>query len=215
MITKEQIKAARAMLDWSQSTLAEKTDGEVSSPTIKLIESGKSKSTEKTLFIIQQVFEDAGIEFLPNNGLRKADDILTIYESEYENDNAYAKLMDDVYYTLKKRKSEALFSFVDQSLSPHVISEKQKLLDEAGISMRFLVRNGDTNFMFDKTQYRYLPKGLYLNNPSIVYDNKYALTTIDPSNSNLQKIFVFNNADIAQIRKLEFDIIWNNAELPK
>ena len=61
MISKEQIKAARAMLDWSQKTLAQKCDG-VSEPTIKLIESGKVNSTETTLTAIKNTFEEAGLE---------------------------------------------------------------------------------------------------------------------------------------------------------
>ena len=61
MITAAQIRAARALLDWEQTALAEKSG--VSAVTISAIERGSSDPRASTLTKIQRAFEAAGIEF--------------------------------------------------------------------------------------------------------------------------------------------------------
>ena len=67
-MTSEQIKMARAALDWSIDVLAEKTD--VSSRTIKRIEAqvGIPVATEANLRLIRETLQAAGIEFIGNAG---------------------------------------------------------------------------------------------------------------------------------------------------
>ena len=67
-LTSEQIKMARAALDWSIDVLAEKTD--VSSRTIKRIEAqvGIPVATEANLRLIRETLQSAGIEFIGDAG---------------------------------------------------------------------------------------------------------------------------------------------------
>jgi len=77
-VSTRQVKAARALLDWSQEELA--LGAGVSLPTIKRLEAtdgplgGRSETGEK----IQRALQGAGIEFIDENGggpgvrLRKA-----------------------------------------------------------------------------------------------------------------------------------------------
>src|SRR5688500_1180178 len=67
-VSVRQVKAARALLGWSQERLAEKAG--VSIPTVKRLEAeegllgGRSDTAEK----IRSALEKAGIEFLEENG---------------------------------------------------------------------------------------------------------------------------------------------------
>jgi hypothetical protein len=63
-ITVEQVKAARALLLWSQETLTEKTGLGIA--TIKRIEalSGPLTGTQRTVSAIRSALENAGVEFL-------------------------------------------------------------------------------------------------------------------------------------------------------
>ena len=63
-----QIKAARALLDWSQARLSEEAG--VSIPTIKRLEAqdGPIRGREETGSKLCQALERAGIEFLEENG---------------------------------------------------------------------------------------------------------------------------------------------------
>lgn len=63
-----QIKAARALLGWSQDDLADRSG--VSSPTVKRLEAsdgdiGGRLETQKALL---SALQEAGVEFIPENG---------------------------------------------------------------------------------------------------------------------------------------------------
>jgi len=64
MLTAAQIRAARALLDWSQKQLAEKS--KLSVPTIKRMEGvmGPDRSTEANVEAVRRALENAGVVFL-------------------------------------------------------------------------------------------------------------------------------------------------------
>ena len=63
-----QLKAARALLGWSQEELASAAD--VSLPTIKRLEAadGWLAGRQKTAFKIQEALSKVGVEFIEENG---------------------------------------------------------------------------------------------------------------------------------------------------
>ena len=66
MITSSQCRAARALLDWSQQHLASKAG--VGMVTIHQLEAGTSQPRRATLDVIRRAFEQAGVDFLDENG---------------------------------------------------------------------------------------------------------------------------------------------------
>jgi ribosome-binding protein aMBF1 (putative translation factor) len=64
MLTASQIRAARALLDWSQRELSEKS--KLSVPTIKRMEGamGPERSTEANVEAVRRALEIAGVIFL-------------------------------------------------------------------------------------------------------------------------------------------------------
>ncbi len=68
MITTRQIKAARALLGWSQSDLAKRSG--VSEPTLARLEAidGELGGRESTVQKIRTTIESAGLEFIDENG---------------------------------------------------------------------------------------------------------------------------------------------------
>ena len=64
----EQLRAARALLRWSQQDLAERCS--VSVPTIKRLEAMEGELTGhlNTIRAIEQALIDAGVTFIPENG---------------------------------------------------------------------------------------------------------------------------------------------------
>jgi transcriptional regulator with XRE-family HTH domain len=60
-MTPAQCRAARGMLNWTQDKLAEAS--RVSVITVRNFELGKSKPQQSTLYLMQQAFEQEGIEF--------------------------------------------------------------------------------------------------------------------------------------------------------
>jgi predicted transcriptional regulator len=66
MITPEQCRAARGLLDWSQQDLAEKAA--VGIVTVRQLEAGAHEPRRATLDVIKRALESAGVEFIDENG---------------------------------------------------------------------------------------------------------------------------------------------------
>ena len=66
MITREQTRAARALIDWQQERLS--TAAGIGLSTVKDFESGKRTPHQRNLTAIQQALVTAGIEFIAENG---------------------------------------------------------------------------------------------------------------------------------------------------
>ncbi|WP_404286466.1 helix-turn-helix transcriptional regulator [Microvirga sp. RSM25] len=65
-ITRDQCRAARALLDWTQDQMAERSA--VSKKTLADFEAGRRVPYDRTLTDIRRAFEEAGIQFIPENG---------------------------------------------------------------------------------------------------------------------------------------------------
>ena len=66
MLTPEQCRAARGLLDWTQQHLADQA--RVGIVTIRLLEAGKTLPRRATLDVIQRAFESAGVKLISPNG---------------------------------------------------------------------------------------------------------------------------------------------------
>ena len=65
MITSEQCRAARALLDWTQAELAERVS--ISAVSLRNFEKG-GEMRDSNLKLLRLTFEQAGIVFIPENG---------------------------------------------------------------------------------------------------------------------------------------------------
>ena len=66
-IAVEQLRAARALLGWSQTQLAKRAG--LSLPTVKRVETQQGpKVSEEARFALKKALERAGIEFIDENG---------------------------------------------------------------------------------------------------------------------------------------------------
>ena len=66
MITAAQSRAARGLISWSQGDLA--TQSNLSESTIRNFEKDRSVPSTNNLSAIARALEDAGVEFIPENG---------------------------------------------------------------------------------------------------------------------------------------------------
>jgi transcriptional regulator with XRE-family HTH domain len=66
MITSAQCRAARGLLSWSQQNLADRAD--VGIMTIHQLEKEGSQPRRSTLAVVRRAFENAGVEFIEENG---------------------------------------------------------------------------------------------------------------------------------------------------
>ena len=66
MLTPAQCRAARGLIDRSQSDLAQHAS--VGVVTIRQLEAGVYASRRATLYVVRRAFESAGVEFIDENG---------------------------------------------------------------------------------------------------------------------------------------------------
>ncbi len=66
MVTSGQCRAARGLLDWSQNELAARAG--IGIVTVRQLEAGTIAPRRSTLAVVKQAFENAGVEFIDENG---------------------------------------------------------------------------------------------------------------------------------------------------
>ena len=66
MISPQQCRAARALLDWSQQQLADRAN--VGIVTIRQLEAGVHEPRRATLDVVRRALEAGGVEFIDENG---------------------------------------------------------------------------------------------------------------------------------------------------
>jgi transcriptional regulator with XRE-family HTH domain len=198
-----QLAAARAMLGWSQKELSSRTN--ITAEAINRIERGEIENPRvSTIETIKQIFEENGIEFLDQSGVRfKSNKI-----REISGEDCCLKMFDDIFYYLKK-DDELLLIGVDERLSPSKIRDAVRRIRKAGIKMRNLTEESNTYLMGELDEYRYLPKEYYQNEGLLVYGNKIASFL-----SDVGKVIIIEDKDLASSIKNLFNFIWSITKKP-
>jgi transcriptional regulator with XRE-family HTH domain len=105
-----QIKAARALLDWSQDDLARATN--LSIATIRKLELGYISPRSSTTGVLRQALEEAGIEFTDADGVRRRQEEIRIYHGAH----GCMSFLEDVVSTSKRNGGE-LFAVASSDLA--------------------------------------------------------------------------------------------------
>ena len=212
MISSHQIKAARALLDWSQEDLAKRVD--ISLPTLRNIEKG-GDTKQENFKKIKAAFEENAIEFTIDDGVKRRSSAMKTLQGQ----QGYWEFYDDVYETVKKLGGEILVANVDELLFTQWLGERgmvhknrmNALSKEKEFSLKILVREGDNNFTVPEYgEYRWTPKDRFSEIPFYVYGRKLAIILFEPQNVS---IYIIDNPKIAEAYKKQFNVIWDQAIL--
>ena len=207
MINAEQIRSARALLDWSTADLAKLTGLTVNG--INKIERGHVHPQEETLKAIQEAFEDAGMEFLPFCGVKKKEQIVIVWEDN----EAGKRLLDDVYHTLRDTGGEVLIAGVNEALTSTVIDRETLSahigrLNRCGVQEKLLIQEGDTNFVGPEESYHWVPRKYFPPNSFRIYGSKFALTDWHKP----QKVIIIDDARMAESMRKLFYFVWDHTK---
>jgi transcriptional regulator with XRE-family HTH domain len=214
MLTIEQIRAARALLGWSQSDLADRAG--LSQTGIARIENGTNKPNTSTLNKIMGAFEKAYIEFIGSAGLRKRSGEVRVLKGP----DAMSDFLDDVYETAVRhgtRENPAqvyLSNVVHQNwlkwMGPdrwknHTdrMTSKKDVMD-----VRIIVKEGDYNFPTSTySQYKWMPGNLFNEKSFYSYHDKLAFLNFMEDEL---EIFIMQQADFARGYRDLFLVAWDN-----
>jgi len=209
MISLQQIRAARGLLNWSQAKLA-KSCG-ISDTGMYNIDRGLSKPRATTLEKMQNLFESQGVEFLSGNGVRMCDEVFNV--EVYEGEDLYYRYRQDILNTLKTYGGDAGHIATDEQ--PYMSSSKlrQSLFNyycefrKYGFSERILLAEGvmERYGPPDCVTYRWCSKELASQAGISVYGNKYGIFLPD-------KIVTIESKNIAEKFFKQFAANWANAK---
>ena len=208
-LTGPQIEAAMALAGVTREAMCK--HAKIAKNTLNDILNNKSAYREETIKKISSILEMRGIEFLPAEGVRRKDRIITTYEG----DGANQSLLDDIYSTLKDTGGEVLVANVDEGrtidhLSRAVLEKHLERLKKANITERLLVRSGDANLVAPLEFYHVLPEEYFSEYPFFVYGPKLGLVSRQPS----PKVVIINDERFSDsVRKL-FNYVWERTEKP-
>lgn len=215
MITGDQCRAARNLIDWSIGELAKKAH--VSEQTISRFESNKDVETKAvSIQKMQTALEAGGVEFLPGEGIRKkTGEVLTLQGRE-----GFVAFMTDVMEEAQKGNLEICVSNVDEhnweNNLPREFAEhyREQMAKAKGLVSKVLVKEDDDFYTAqDFAKYRGISPNIFSEDASFyAYGDKLALITFH--NDSVQ-IVVLNHKQFADSFRVMFNAIWNNHEVLK
>lgn len=207
MITTAQIRGARGVLNWSQGDLSERTG--ISATSIGSIENGLTQPRDSTLQLIQKAFEDAGIEFLPNDGIRKKTGEVRVLSGR----TGFWQFYEDIYETLSQFPGEVVVHNVDErkfekwlgadNLKTHI--ERMKSIE--GVTYKILLQEGDDYYLAtpDYSTYRWIPTMFFSSVPFYVYGQKLAILLFDAEPT----VIILDYPSVTEAYRRHFHAFWD------
>lgn len=204
MISIEQIKAARALLGWTQDDLARAAN--LSKPSINTLERRIANPKVDTMAAIQRALEEAGVEFTDGPGVKLRSSILKT--EIYEGQDSLIRLVNDIFDTLVGTDKELMIAGVQEKTYEQEGGERITDLIhkrvKQNIKTKLISCEGETHFIEPIEHYRLIDEKLFPKTPWYVYDNKYAILLWGPP----QKVVVVENTEIAAAMRDQFLALW-------
>ncbi len=214
MPTIEQIRAARALIGWSQGELADQAG--LSQTGIARIENGTNQPNSTTLGKICMAFDKADVEFIGNTGVKKrTGEVRTLRGAQ-----GFKEFMDDVYNTAKLEGGEIVLHSANPENWHKWMGEKD-YNDHAArmeslskdISVKITVEQGNKLFIASSfAEYRWFGADMFKEQSFYAYGSKLAFINFTNDDVEIQ---ILNKEEFSQGFRTLFNIAWNNvAKIP-
>jgi transcriptional regulator with XRE-family HTH domain len=208
MISSRQIKAARALLGWTQTELAKAAGLHLNA--INKIENESGEPRSSTLARIQSVCESAGVRFRRQRGVELKEDVFEI--SRFEGPDYIQRLCDDVLLVLKGPQNEVLTCVVDERLfddADRKQSERYyKQMQKRGFKERLTTSEDCRTFLNpDRTAYRWLPKKALGVVIYCIYSDRVAFI-----NWQTHEVLFIRSKSLSDTFRSQFEFLWSQAK---
>jgi len=204
--SKDDIKAARNYLNWTQPELAVKVG--CNTCTISTLESGKHIANKTLIKKIAFIFSKKGIKFSPRGGFLVEQDVVNVYEGN----DCYLKLQEDILETCEPME-EILYLGCDDKKSTQEIIENEQKIYNAQISCKYLIAKNNNYIIAPIEDYKTIDKDYFLSSDVIViYKNKIAFASAINEEGRSEKVIIINDINIAKQYKKYFYRLWNKGK---
>jgi hypothetical protein len=182
--------------------LAEKS--ELTTVTIRNIESDAVQPQDKTLANILTVFDKQGVEFQEDEGVK----IRKQQVRSYTGKAGYRQLLDHIYESLKEGGRIRQFNFGDLRYLPYFVADHLKRMETIkNLDARVLALEGDIGSPLSYCSYRSLDKAFKGMAPYYIYGDYLVLALHDAGNK--REFISVHSKLLAERYATEFDIFWN------
>lgn len=210
MPTIEQIRAARALLGWSQHDLADKAD--LSQTGIARIENGTNQPNSKTITKIETAFDAANVEFIGSNGVQKRTDEIRMLEGRA----GFMQLMDEIYDTANQNGGLICLHNAKPSnwhkwLGEEVYKERNRLMSEIKTDFEFRIttRESETNLISTGfAEYRLIPDEMFNDQSIYAYADNIAFINFKEDGVTIR---ILKNKFFTDGFRTLFNLTWDNA----
>jgi transcriptional regulator with XRE-family HTH domain len=209
-ISAEQIKAARALLDWSQEDLAAAAG--ISTATIFNLEKGHLAF--RSVSEVRQAFERSGIEFLPHDGLRRRAEDVTILQGK----DSIERFLADLAWASKSghmpiqgsfRTEDTLWrslGFVDDQADEGAL---EPILSTLGTPQLLIAELTRPDLLLPYFAVRGIAKQQLGPIPTFIYGDRHALVLTE--GLPYPKFIIFQSTSMAQSYRSHFELLWEQA----
>ncbi len=206
MITFDQVRAARGLLDWSQKDLAQKSG--VSLPALNNFERGAVIPRETTLNLIQQTFELHDIEFIGETGVQKQSELFSFKRLQGPH---FADLITKDIVSCLRPPYELLAVGMSEEPFQKYSKNDDKLfaqhMQNHKIKHRTII-SSDTRFLVLKPEhYRMLPPAMVGSIYWFTYVDRFCIVNWKKPAHALW----VRNKSIAEVYQNQFDALWRSA----
>ena len=210
MISISQIRAARALLDWTQGDLAKRSG--LSLRALNSIERGLAVPRIDNLRFIQETLEKENIEFGENDSVRRRTERLDIVR--LEGDEYLNQHLIDVMQELRTPGAEVLYNLASEEvhavLRPEILDDYFRHIARHRITERVLVATGETYIISPPWTYRWLKPEAFNHIFYIVYGDSVAFQILGTPH----RVIIIRNPGIADMFRRQFEFNWATAETP-
>lgn len=210
IVSPNQIRAARALLDWTVTRLGEKVG--VGATTISAIETGRSSGSKEVLSAIIYAFDAAGVELTSDGGVRPRQSKIISYRGK----DGFKAFFDDVYSVAMTHTmpdicvtnvNEAEY---DKWLGTYEVVHAERMQNIKDMKLRVLLKERDTNLSSNAyCEYRWLLAEQFADVSLYIYGDKVAF--IEFSQNDVSITLVESASVTLSLRKM-FEMTWKNAQ---
>lgn len=212
-LTGTQISAGIVLANMSRDEVC--ADAGIAKNTLLGILNDSAASRQETIKKVTDLLESRGIEFLPDEGVRKRFGTV----DRLVGDNALHDFFDDVYETVMdggdlcvSGADERLFAKfnINDEAAQHHRTRMNAIKDK--IKFRVLLKEGDTYYRNTSyIEYRWMAKDFFFEYPIYLYNNKLAFIKFEKNNLEILRIAM---PSMATAFRLQFDFIWHHSIVP-
>lgn len=206
MITQRQIRAARNLVGWTQARLASAAG--LSVTAFNNIERGNARPRGETLKRIEQELIQGGVEFTDGEGVRLANEVLTI--QKYVGIEAIKIHCEDVMTHCPPGGDLVIFGLENARWAKYfdLCHAMMCWLEDNKVRERALLRHKDMTFMNRPNKYRWLSQDMF----GIVDYTVYGNTISNLIWTTPEMLIITRSKVLADAYRNQFDYFWNAAE---